>query len=46
MSQVEPAMAFVNLMELERAARGILPKAVLDYYYGGSNDEITPNLVR
>ncbi|KAI3600631.1 hypothetical protein D8I24_4389 [Cupriavidus necator H850] len=39
-------MAFVNLMELERAARGILPKVVLDYYYGGSDHEVTPNLVR
>lgn len=34
-------MAFVNLVELETAARDRLPRPVFDYYCGGANDEIT-----
>jgi len=34
-------MAFVNLAELETAARDRMPKPVFDYYCGGANDEIT-----
>jgi len=34
-------MALVNLMDYEADARDKLPRAVLDYYAGGANDEIT-----
>jgi isopentenyl diphosphate isomerase/L-lactate dehydrogenase-like FMN-dependent dehydrogenase len=34
-------MAFVNLTDLETAARGLLPQPVFDNYCGGSHDEIT-----
>jgi 4-hydroxymandelate oxidase len=38
---MERTMAFVNLTDLETAARDLLPKPVFDYYCGGSHDEIT-----
>ncbi len=34
-------MVLVNLMDYEENARDKLPRAVLDYYCGGANDEIT-----
>ena len=40
-STAGPSHDFVNLAEIELAAAERLPLAVLDYYRGGANDEIT-----
>ena len=40
-STAGPPLDFVNLAEIEEAAAERLPLAVLDYYRGGANDEIT-----
>ena len=40
-SVTQQTAAFLNLHEVERMAREILPAPTYDYYAGGANDEIT-----